>query len=259
MLERTDRSALQPAAAAARGTRRPPLFPLAASRVGYVAPDGARLLADVSLTLEAGSRTVVMGPNGAGKSILLRLLHGLVAPTEGAVSWAGRPADDGIRARQAMVFQRATLLRRSAEANIRFVLGHLSAAEAGERTAAALARARLTHLARSPARLLSGGEQQRLAIARALALEPDVLFLDEPTASLDPASTAAVEDLIVAAHAEGTKTILVTHDIGQARRLADDIVFMHNGRLAERAPAGSFFAKPASAAARDYLAGRIPQ
>lgn len=238
---------------------RVPLFPIAATGIGYVAPDGARLLSGVSLRLDAGRRTMVMGPNGAGKSLLLRVLHGLIQPTEGAVTWAGSAPNDAVRARQAMVFQRATLLRRSAEANIRFVLSGLPREEAAERTVAALARARLTHVAANPARLLSGGEQQRLAIARALALEPDVLFLDEPCASLDPASTAAVEDMVETAHAEGTRIVLVTHDIGQARRLADDVVFMHAGRLAEHTTADRFFAEPASAGARDYLAGRIPR
>ncbi len=243
---------------AATEPRRPALFPLEARGLGYVAADGARLLGDVSLSLAAGRRTVVMGPNGAGKSLLLRLLHGLLVPSEGALTWAGRPADAAVRARQAMVFQRPTLLRRSAEANIGFVLGHLDAATAGARTAEVLQRAGLWHLAASPARLLSGGEQQRLAIARALALKPEVLFLDEPTASLDPASTKAVEEMIERAHAEGTTIVLITHDTGQARRLADDIVFLHRGRLEEHGAAMGFFAGPASRAARDYLAGRIP-
>ena len=242
----------------AGGDARVLLFPIASEGLSYVAPDGVELLRDVTLRLDARRRTVIMGPNGAGKSLLLRLLHGLVSPTRGAVTWAGAPASEAVRARQAMVFQRPMLLRRSAEANIRFVLHGLDAAAAAERTAAILQRARLGHVARSPARLLSGGEQQRLAIARALALQPDVLFLDEPCASLDPASTAAVEDMIEAAHAEGTKIVLVTHDLGQARRLADEVVFMHNGTITEQLPAARFFAEPVSGAARDYLAGRIP-
>ena len=236
----------------------PAMLPLTARGLTY-AVGQRHLVDDVSLTLAGQARTVVMGPNGAGKSLLLRMLHGLVAPTSGEVLWAGRTADREIRARQAMVFQRPTLLRRSAEANIRFVLGHLGQRDQRGRTAAILARAGLDRAAATPARLLSGGEQQRLAIARALALEPAILFLDEPCANLDTASTRAVETMIEEAHAEGTKIVLVTHDIGQARRLADEIVFLHHGRLCEVTPASRFFARPTSEAARAYLDGRIPE
>ncbi len=233
------------------------LFPIEARHLSFAAL-GRKLVDDLSLTLDRGPRTVVMGPNGAGKTLLLRMLHGLITPTSGAVLWAGEPASDAVRAAQAMVFQRPTLLRRSVEANIRFVLSKLPAAEQDERTDRALRRARLTHLALGPARRLSGGEQQRLALARALALEPAVLFLDEPTASLDPASTHAVEELIEAAHGEGTRIVMITHDIGQARRLADEVVFLHHGRLMEKTPAQDFFRRPASEPARAYLEGRIP-
>jgi tungstate transport system ATP-binding protein len=251
MLERPDGIDRRPHAASV------PMFPLQASNLTF--EDRGRTLVDgVTLRLERGSRTVVMGPNGAGKSLLLRMLHGLVQPTRGEVSWAGLPASETVRARQAMVFQRPTLLRRSVEANIRFVLSSLDATEALERTQQILTRAGLVHLAQSPARLLSGGEQQRLSIARALALEPAILFLAEPCSSLDPASTHAVEELIETAHADGAKIVLVTHDIGQARRLADEIVFLHQGRFVEHAPAAQFFAAPKAGAARAYLAGRIP-
>ena len=235
----------------------PAMLPLTARELTFAVGE-RRLVDNVSLTLEGTARTVVMGPNGAGKSLLLRLLHGLVTPTCGEILWGGRPADREVRARQAMVFQRPTLLRRSAEANIRFVLGHLGVSDRRERAAAILARAGLGQSAATPARLLSGGEQQRLAIARALALEPAILFLDEPCANLDTASTRAVEDMIEQAHAEGTKIVLVTHDIGQARRLADELVFLHHGRLCEVTPAARFFAGPGSQAARAYLDGRIP-
>ena len=242
------------------GTRarvgRPPMFPVEAQGI-TVRSDGRLLLDDVSLALTHGPRTVVMGPNGAGKSLLLRVLHGLVAPDAGTVNFAGRAADAAVVRRQAMVFQKPTLLRRSARANIKYVLGGLDRAA---RTAAAdsiLAAARLSHVADSPARRLSGGEQQRLAIARALALDPDILLLDEPCANLDPASTLALEEMIDSARDGGAKIVLVTHDIGQARRLADDVVFLSGGRLAEHTPADRFFAAPCSAAAADFLAGRI--
>ena len=115
----------------------------------------------------------------------------------------------------------------------------------------------LADQAHQPARLLSGGEQQRLAMARALALDPQVLFMDEPTASLDPASTAAIEAIVTRVHERGTKIIFITHDLGQARRLADDVVFLNRGRLIEHSPAPRFFDDPGSGAARDYLEGRL--
>lgn len=220
-------------------------------RVGEV-----RLIDGIDLTVRAGSLTVVMGANGAGKSLLLRLLHGMLAPTAGQVLWGGQPLSDQLRMRQAMVFQRPVLLRRSVVANIRFVL-KLRRGAGLRRPEDILREVGLAAQADQPARLLSGGEQQRLSLARALALEPQVLFLDEPTTSLDPASTAAIEGIVKTAHARGTKIIFVTHDIGQARRLADEVVFLDRGRLAEHTPASQFFDDPASEAARDYLAGRL--
>jgi tungstate transport system ATP-binding protein len=197
-----------------------------------------------------------MGPNGAGKSLLLRLLHGLLVPTSGVVLWGGRPLDAPLRRRQAMVFQRPVLLRRSAAANVRFAL-RLRGREQPGRVSDLLGEVGLEAQAGQPARLLSGGEQQRLSLARALAVEPMVLFLDEPTASLDPASTAAIEAIVKRARLRGTKIIFVTHDVGQARRLADDVVFLNQGRVVEHTPARRFFDEPLGQAARDYLAGRL--
>ena len=218
-----------------------------------------RLIDGVDLTLSAGRRTVVIGPNGAGKSLILRLLHGLIEPTAGTIRWRDRPMDRAIRLRQAMVFQRPVLLRRSVQENLDYVLRTrgVRAWDRALRVAGALRLGRLGHLARHPARVLSGGEQQRLALARALMVEPEILFLDEPSASLDPASTLAVEELIAAAHARGTSIVLVTHDLGQARRIADEVVFVHRGRITEHTPADRFFSLPASEPARAYLAGQI--
>ena len=215
-----------------------------------------RLIDGIDLRVAGLGLTVVMGPNGAGKSLLLRLLHGLLTPTAGQVLWGGRPLDEGLRKRQAMVFQRPVLLRRSVAANIRFVCKLRRRVEAG-RVEKILDEVGLRTQADQPARLLSGGEQQRLSLARALALEPQVLFLDEPTASLDPASTAAIEAVVRRASDGGTKVIFVTHDLGQARRLADDVLFLDAGRVAEHTPAHQFFEKPASPCAADYLAGRL--
>jgi tungstate transport system ATP-binding protein len=217
---------------------------------------GVNLVDGIDLDLPSGSLTVVMGPNGAGKSLLLRLMHGLLRPAAGQVTWGGRPMDEEVRKRQAMVFQRPVLLRRSVAANIRFVL-KLRGVDTPERTMEVLEYVGLAAQARQPARLLSGGEQQRLALARALALEPQVLFMDEPTASLDPASTAAIEGIVKSAHRRGSKIIYVTHDLGQAHRLADDVVFLNRGRLVEHTPASRFFEKPDSREARDYVEGRL--
>ncbi|MBI2977326.1 MAG: ATP-binding cassette domain-containing protein [Rhodospirillales bacterium] len=217
---------------------------------------GKRLIDGIDLRIDFGPLTVMMGPNGAGKSLLLRLLHGMIAPTAGTVSWAGRPLDEAVRKRQAMVFQRPVLLRRSVADNIGFVL-RLRDANSEDRRLAILDLAGLAANADQPARLLSGGEQQRLSLARSLATEPEVLFLDEPTSSLDPGSVAIIEDMVKSIHAGGTKVLFVTHDIGQARRLADEVIFIHRGRVAEHAPAARFFDNPDSRPAQDYLAGRI--
>ena len=220
---------------------------------------GRRLIDGIDLILQDRSVTAVMGPNGAGKSLLLRLLHGLLKPTQGEILWNGQPADVEVVRRQAMVFQRPVLLRRSVAANIRYALQvhGLTSPEQNQRLATMLRVARLEHLAERPARVLSGGEQQRLALARALSTAPEILFLDEPTASLDPASTLAIEELLRQAQAGGTKLVLVTHDIGQAKRLAHEVVFIHRGRIAENTEKHSFFAGPASTAAQAFVEGRI--
>lgn len=237
------------------------ILPLEISQLVFEA-NGTRLLHDINLTLAAGQRTVILGPNGAGKSLLLRLCHGLLEPTSGEINWHGTGAtgtrDRAIR-RQAMVFQRPVMLRRSAHANIvhALKLRDIPRAERRERADAALAMAGLSRLADRPARLMSGGEQQRLALARAWVTEPEVLFLDEPTASLDPAATRSVESLIEGFHAAGTKIIMATHDLGQARRLADEIVFLHKGRLLEFSPAEDFFENPHTDEARAFTAGEL--
>ena len=220
---------------------------------------GQRLIDDLDLRLEQGPLTVLIGPNGAGKSLLLRLLHGLIKPSAGRLLWAGQEAGRSTRRRQAMVFQRPVLLRRSAAANLHYALRAkgLNGEALAPRALDWLARAGLSGLAGRPARLLSGGEQQRLAVARALSTEPEVLFLDEPTASLDPASALAIEELILEARAGGTKIVLVTHDLAQAHRLADEVVFLYRGRVAAQAPAERFFDDPGSDKARAFVAGRI--
>jgi tungstate transport system ATP-binding protein len=217
-------------------------------------PGGVPVLTDVDLVLAAGGRTVLLGPNGAGKSTLLRVLHGLIPPSAGSIRWGSavvRP--DG----QAMVFQRPVMLRRSAAANIRYALdlAGIRGADAEARIAEALDEVGLAALAARPARVLSGGEQQKLAFARVWALRPEVLFLDEPTASLDPAAARSVEKVIADIHQRGTTIVMTTHNLVQAKRLADDIIFLHGGRVTERTTAREFFAGPHSAQAAAFLEG----
>jgi tungstate transport system ATP-binding protein len=237
---------------------RPSLLPLALERVSFVA--GGRTIVDaVGLRLDAGTRTVIIGPNGAGKSVLLRLCHGLLRPTSGTVRW-NAPEQPGEPRRQAMVFQRPMMLRRSVLANLLYALdvNGVPRAERDVRAYDCLRRVGLEAFAHRPARVLSGGEQQRLALARAWALAPEVLFLDEPTASLDPGATHEIEAIVQAMHEAGTKIVMVTHNLGQARRLGDEILFIHRGRIAERAPADTFFRHPSSAEAARFIEGELP-
>lgn len=217
---------------------------------------GVTILDSVSLVLAPGAPTVLIGPNGSGKSSLIRLAMGLVPPTTGRIAWGGS-ATEGRR--RAIVFQRPVMLRRSVGANIAFALRRgdgLRRDHAG-RIAALLDLVGLAGLAGRPARRLSGGEQQRLALARALAQDPEILFLDEPTANLDPAATKAVEDIVLRIADGGVKIVLATHDLGEARRLAGDVVFMVRGRVHECAPAKSFFAAPATREAQAFLNGDL--
>lgn len=229
------------------------ILPLQFDDVCYSA-NGRELVHDLTFRVEAGAATVVLGPNGAGKSLTLRLCHGLLEPTKGAVRWA-----TDAKERQAMVLQRPVLLRRSAAANIDYALSlrGLARPERRRRTQDALERTGLQRLGARAARSLSVGEQQRLALARAWALEPDVLFLDEPTASLDPAASHAVEEIVRAIGESGAKIVMTTHDLGQARRLADEVLFLHQGRLVESGPAEQFFAGPQSDVAAAFLAGEL--
>ena len=234
------------------------LLPLQLDSVVFEA--GSRRIIDgISLRLDAGPRTVILGPNGAGKSVLLRLCHGLLAPTAGSIAW-NSPGIAGGPRRHSMVFQRPVMLRRSALGNVMYALkvAGVGAAEREARAMQALRKVGLDALAGHAARVLSGGEQQRLALARVWALQPEVLFLDEPTASLDPGATHEIEKVIAALHAAGTKIVMVTHNLGQAHRLGDEILFLHQGRLVERAPAERFLKHPASPEAAQFLEGELP-
>jgi tungstate transport system ATP-binding protein len=221
------------------------------------AAGGRKIIDQVSFELEAGPRTVILGANGAGKSVLMRLMHGLLRPTAGQIAWA-EPDAERLRRRQAMVFQRPVMLRRSALANIVYALKLARMPRPEEIAMKAIEDVGLAHLAQRAARVLSGGEQQRLALARAWSLHPQVLFLDEPTANLDPTATREIESAIAKVHAEGTKIVMTTHNLGQARRLGDEVLFIHQGRLVERAPVERFFRQPASAEAAAFIKGELP-
>jgi tungstate transport system ATP-binding protein len=242
-----------------------PLLPVSLEGVCF-GVNGTDLLHDVSLSIHPGNRTVIMGPNGAGKSLLLRLMQGLIRPTRGRLAWRRNWAADSASQRGAsgappvsIVLQRPVLLRRSVAANLTHALRVLRVprADRSARLEELLALGNLQDRRHQPARSLSGGEQQRLATVRALAASPEMLLLDEPTASLDPQATQAIEDLIQRSHDRGTKIVLVTHDMGQAKRIADEIVFMSKGRVAEFTPAESFFCRPQSEEARAYLNGQL--
>lgn len=215
---------------------------------------GRDLLSGVNAEFRPGDPSMILGPNGAGKSLFLKLCHGLIEPTSGAIEWSGPAA----RA-HAMVLQRPVMLRRSGRANIIYALAlaGLSRSERAKRADDVIARFGLTDIAARPARVLSGGEQQRLAIARAFALSPQVLFLDEPTSALDPGATRAIEEMVGAIAKSGTKIVMATHDLGQARRLAGEVLFFHAGKLREQTPAPGFFDKPKTEEAAAFLRGDL--
>jgi tungstate transport system ATP-binding protein len=212
------------------------------------------IIQPLSLEIEAGPSTIILGANGAGKSVLMRLMHGLLAPSGGRIAWSGPDA----RRKQAMVFQRPVMLRRSALDNVAYAVKAAGTHDAKRIALEALKEVGLAHLAQRPARVLSGGEQQRLALARAWALHPEVLFLDEPTASLDPSATREIEAVIRAFDASGTKIVMATHNLAQARRLGDEVLFIHQGRLVERAPVERFFRQPDTAQAAAFIKGELP-
>jgi tungstate transport system ATP-binding protein len=234
------------------------LLPLRLSEVSFHA-GGRTILERVSAEIDGDARTVILGANGAGKSVLMRICHGLLVPTSGAVLW-NEAEMPGKPRRQAMVFQRPVMLRRSALANVVYALkaAHVPRSDRTRRAMAALEQVGLRSLAEHPARVLSGGEQQRLALARAWALRPEVLFLDEPTANLDPTATREVEAIIAAIQAAGAKIVMTTHNLGQAKRLGDEVLFLHQGRLAERSPIERFFTNPASPEAEAFIKGELP-
>ena len=216
--------------------------------------DGKTLLGPVDLSLEAGTSLAIMGANGAGKSLLLELMHGLIKPSAGSISWADKTPVQSKHDR-AYIFQRRILMRRSVRDNIAFALDAvgIGGAEKTDRMAHALEKTDLTSRADQPAALLSGGEAQRLALARAIATNPKSLLMDEPTSSLDPEASAAFEAMLAELKSNGTQLIWITHNRAQAARLADQVAFTAEGSVTEVTAARIFFKKPRSKPAKDFL------
>ncbi|MCI0654598.1 MAG: phosphate ABC transporter ATP-binding protein [Methylococcaceae bacterium] len=249
--------------AAATGVKKdreadPSILPIWVEDLGLFR-NGRWLLKHVSFKLQKGSISMILGANGAGKTLLLKCCHGLLPPCHGKVSW--REVDfSRLRDSQAMVFQRTVLLKRSVAANIEYglKLRGLAKKDRLERIDQSLGMAGLETLRNRPAGFLSGGEQQRLALARAWALRPQVLFMDEPTANVDPPATAIIERLIWKLANQGVKIVTSTHDLHQAKRVADEILFLHQGRLLEQTPARDFFEHPKSPEAHAFIHGELP-
>lgn len=214
------------------------------------------LLNNISLNITSSGILVIMGPNGAGKSLFMRCLHGLSQPDSGRILFAGDEINQTHRKSQALIFQKPVLLKRSVRQNLEFVR-NLHRTDNVASIELALRNVGLSKLASQPANQLSGGERQRLALARALMMRPQMLFLDEACANLDPASVSNIEEVLRQACKDGQKIILITHDIAQAKRLADEVIFLHHGALCEHTPARVFFQSPKSQAARAYLDGQI--
>jgi tungstate transport system ATP-binding protein len=238
---------------------RAPVLPIAGKSLIYER-EGRTIIDGIDIEIgPSGGVTAILGPNGAGKSVLFRLLVGLLTPNRGSVTWAYLAPDRARAHKIGFVFQRPVMLRRSALANVEYVLAAagIPAAMREQLARHALEQARLLDIAKTPARSLSAGEQQRLALVRALATQPEIVFLDEPTSNLDPGSTAAIECLVKRGRDAGTRFALVTQDLGQARRLAEEVIFMHRGRILECTPAETFFRSPRTSEAASHLEGKI--
>ena len=218
--------------------------------------DEKKILSRLNLSIKSTSITVIMGPNGAGKSILLKLINGILEPSSGAILWNGNKITSDLKRKQALIFQKPILLRRSVISNLDFIEG-LTGKLCNIIKDDLLSLVGLLDQKKQPAKLLSLGEQQRLSLVRSLLLKPSLILLDEPTANLDPATTKIIENIIVTSKQFGIKIIFVTHNILQAKRLADEVVFIDNGELIEHSNADNFFAKPKSKIVKNYLEGKL--
>lgn len=218
---------------------------------------GKSILGPVSLELPASGFTIVIGPNGAGKTTLLKVLHGVERLSHGSLSWSLPEAE--ARQAQAYVFQSPIMLRRSVAQNLAYPLQliNMPKPQIARQVVKWAGRIGLSEMLDRPATRLSGGEKQKLALGRALIRTPAVVFLDEPCANLDARSTREIEGLLLQAHAAGTRIIMTTHDLGQARRLATDVLFLLHGQVHDRGSADAFLTSPATPEARAFLEGDI--
>ncbi len=218
---------------------------------------GKTLVGPIDLDLQEQGLTCVIGPNGSGKTTLLRLLHGTARLTDGQIQWAC--PTDVARQHQAFVFQRPVMLRRSVQDNIAYplIVRGIAAKDAREQAHIWAERVGLDQMLARAAHVLSGGEAQKLALARALITQPRMLFLDEPCAALDGRAIREIETILTDAKTTGTRILMATHDMGQARRLATDVIFLRAGRIHEQGAATAFFDGPQTPEARAFLAGDI--
>jgi len=232
------------------------MFPIHLEHLRFT-PNGRTVLAGINLDLSGEGISVILGPNGSGKSVLIRMLAGLERPDGGHISWKGNCNPAG---QIAIVFQHPMLLRTTVAANVALGLKplELTRSEIAKRVGEMLDRVGLAHRATDSARLLSGGERQRLTLARAWAVRPRLLLLDEPTAALDPTATEAVEQLVREIRTDGAKVVMTTHNLGQAMRISDDIVFIDAGLVREHTPSARFFSRPQSPEARLFMKGELP-
>ena len=228
-------------------------LPLKTENLSYFI-DEKEIISDLNMNIFSDEITIIMGPNGAGKSIFLKLLNGIIKPTSGKILWNKKKDFSFFLGRQALVFQKPILLRRSVSANLDFIHNLTNIKDKYDQDQL-LKIVDLLNKKNQPARLLSFGEQQRLSLIRALLFRPSLLMLDEPTANLDPASTKIIEDIIVSLKEFGIKIIFVTHNILQAKRLAGEVVFFDKGKLVEHKNAKEFFINPSSKQVSKYLNG----
>ncbi|MDQ7079573.1 MAG: ATP-binding cassette domain-containing protein [Paracoccaceae bacterium] len=252
MLEALTADEIAPVAEAGGGSILPLRLEGAVARIR-----GKTLIGPIDLTIGRRGLTIVMGPNGSGKTTLLRLMHGLQRVASGRVIWA--LPEGAVRARQAYVFQTPIMMRRSVVDCIAYplILHGTARAEARAQAAGWARRIGLGHVLNQPAPVLSGGEKQKLALARALIRRPDILFLDEPCANLDGSAMRDIESILIQARQAGTRIVMATHDMGQARRLATDVLFMYGGKVHESAPAAAFFNQPQTTKAQAFIKGDI--
>ena len=210
------------------------------------------LLKNLSFEILKKKITVIMGPNGSGKSLCLKLIAGLLKPTSGSVIFNYKPLIG-------YVPQNVVFLRRNVYQNLTYSLkiNSLSKNIIQRRVLEIIDICNISHLFEISARKLSVGQQQLIAILRALIMKPKLLLLDEPCSNLDPYFTKIIEDILKQAKKDGMKIILVTHDLNQAKRLSDDIIFIHEGNIYEHTQRKEFFIKPLSQQAKDYIEGRL--